>query len=225
MFNKDGIAWKDLNILRDGSYTLSVLGKGTFIVAIGEHTFNITLNRLGVYVTPPFRLKEGVNRLKITSLDNGSILMKVKLRSQGEIAKKHMNYSSEDVIITKVERIDPTLWRVNVIANKPFALNFLESYDPAWRAKIYRQGKLIKTVRLLPLYDTSSCVFFIDQTGKLSIEIEYTLQYPFKLGSLITMISFSVLFALLILQELRLIKKIIRNTSSLINKYLSISIG
>jgi len=91
--------------------------------------------------------------------------------------------------IKEYKKINPTLWKVKVKAEKPFMLSFAEAYDPLWEARVYKNGKKIKTVKSLPLYAVING-FWIDETGDLEIVIRYKPQDWFEVGLAISALTF-----------------------------------
>ncbi|AIJ06301.1 hypothetical protein JH146_1459 [Methanocaldococcus bathoardescens] len=86
-------------------------------------------------------------------------------------------------------KINPTLWKVQVNATKPFMLSFAESYDPLWEARIYKDGKLVEKVSPVPLYGVING-FYINETGNLKIVIRYKPQDWFEIGLATSGITF-----------------------------------
>ncbi|MGQ9507469.1 MAG: hypothetical protein ACUVTB_06410 [Candidatus Bathycorpusculaceae bacterium] len=93
-------------------------------------------------------------------------------------------------------RVNPTLWRIKANRTEPFILSFAESFDSQWKAKVYRNGKLLETVNSTPLYGVFNG-FWINQTGELDIVIEYEPQRWFFYGSIISLSTFLICTAYL----------------------------
>ena len=91
--------------------------------------------------------------------------------------------------VKNYSKINPTLWKVQVNASKPFMLSFAESHDPLWEARIYKDGKLIEKVRSVPLYGVING-FWINETGNLDVVIRYTPQDWFEIGLVISAATF-----------------------------------
>jgi hypothetical protein len=93
--------------------------------------------------------------------------------------------------VKKYSKINPTLWKVQVNATKPFMLSFAESYDPLWEARVYKDGKLVEKVKPIPLYGVING-FWINTTGdNLEIVIRYTPQDWFEIGLVISGLTFA----------------------------------
>ena len=76
-------------------------------------------------------------------------------------------------------------------------LSFAEAYDPLWEARIYKDGKLVEKVRLIPLYSVING-FWINETGELEIVIRYKPQDWFGIGLMISATTFIGCMAYLI---------------------------
>lgn len=103
--------------------------------------------------------------------------------------------SMSDVV--NYSKISPTEWKAIVNAKSPFVLTFSETYDPMWRAQIYRNGKLLDTVKPIPLYGIING-FLINETGNLTIIIKYTIQDWYEFGLKISFVSFIVVLGYVI---------------------------
>ncbi|MEM5829575.1 MAG: hypothetical protein QW040_02655 [Candidatus Aenigmatarchaeota archaeon] len=90
--------------------------------------------------------------------------------------------------VLSYQKIDPTLWKVQVNASKPFMLSFAESYDPLWVARIKENGKTVE-YHSIPLYGVING-FWINKTGEYEIEIRYKPQEWFEIGLVISGITF-----------------------------------
>jgi len=92
--------------------------------------------------------------------------------------------------VKNYSQINPTLWKVQINATKPFLLSFTESYDPLWEARVYKNGKLVEKVKSLPLYGIING-FWINTTGEnLQIVIRYAPQDWFETGLIISSLTF-----------------------------------
>jgi hypothetical protein len=98
---------------------------------------------------------------------------------------------NEILVSINYSKINPTLWKVQVNATKPFMLSFAESYDPLWEARVYKDGKLVEKVKPIPLYGVING-FWINTTGdNLEIVIRYKPQDWFEVGLVISGITFA----------------------------------
>ncbi|MEM4625389.1 MAG: hypothetical protein QXJ28_01305 [Candidatus Pacearchaeota archaeon] len=123
-----------------------------------------------------------LDNIFIYSVDNSTSEERLEdLFASEETPAEVLNYS----------KINPTLWKVQVNASKPFMLSFAESYDPLWEARVYKDGKLVEKVKSLPLYGVING-FWINTTGEnLEIVIRYTPQDWFEMGLVISGITFA----------------------------------
>jgi len=97
----------------------------------------------------------------------------------------------EPAEVVHYERVDPTLWKAEVVARKPFMLVFAEAYDPLWEARVYKDGKPVEKVRSVPVYGVING-FWINETGDLTIVIRYVPQDWFELGLKISATTFAL---------------------------------
>ena len=193
-FYPDHKAWQTIEIVKEGYYRLGLRLKGEFAVKIGNYSFNMNSPLLDTKYTPPFYLKKGKYYLQITPRSGRPLLDVVYLFS---VPKDKLNATLEDLFKVKelpaqlkeYKKINPTLWKVKVKAEKPFMLSFAEAYDPLWEARIYKNGKKVKTVKSIPLYGVING-FWIDETGDLEIVIRYKPQDWFEIGLAISALTF-----------------------------------
>jgi len=98
--------------------------------------------------------------------------------------------------IKSSQKINPTLWKVEVNAVKPFMLSFAETYDSLWEARVYKNGTLVEVVKPIPVYGIING-FWINETGNLTIIVEYKPQDWFELGFKISGTTFILCMAYL----------------------------
>jgi len=190
-FIKDGKAWQELEIVKEGTYRLALKGKGNFKVEILNYTFEIKSNNNSNFTyTPEFYLSKGKYNLTIFAKKN-SYLDVIWLYStkNNETIEQLFQVKEKPAKIISYKKINPTLWEVQVNATKPFMLSFAESYDPLWEARIYKDGKLVEKVSPVPLYGVING-FYINETGNLKIIIRYKPQDWFEIGLAISGITF-----------------------------------
>jgi len=189
-FVKDGKAWQNLEVIKEGNYRLALRGKGYFKVSIANKNFELKSNSLDFVYTPLFRIPKGKHRLEIFA-SKGSYLDVIWLYSTetNQTIDQLFEVREKPAEVLNYTKINPTLWKVKVNATKPFMLSFAEAYDPLWEARIYKDGKLVEKVRSIPLYSVING-FWIDKTGELEIVIRYTPQDWFEIGLIISAITF-----------------------------------
>jgi hypothetical protein len=89
-----------------------------------------------------------------------------------------LNKNTNPATIIEYTKINPTLFKVKVDAQKPFMLEFTESYDPLWEVHVDRINKIkvrSENVHPIPVYSAING-FWITDTGTLEITIEYQQQ-------------------------------------------------
>ena len=82
--------------------------------------------------------------------------------------------------VKSYQKLGSTKYVVEVDAAEPFMLSFAEAYNPSWVARV--NGEKIESI---PLYSVING-FWIDQTGELTVRIEYNPQRFFNYGSAIS---------------------------------------
>ncbi len=111
-----------------------------------------------------------------------------------KIDNERENYSRKDNMLLNYTKVDSNVWKIHVNSLNPFMLSFIESYDPQWKAMIYKKEgeyyREIKEINTIPL-NLLTNGFWIDEIGDLQIIIKYGPKKWFDLGLLI-----SVLFLL-----------------------------
>ena len=183
-----GKAWQNLTIVKNGTYRIALRGVGSFTVRLGNHTFHLESDTLRFVYTPPFRLSEGRYTLTIEP-ESKATLDVVWLYSSNKTLQQLFEVKEKPAKVVSYQKINPTLWKVKVRAKKPFMLSFAEAYDPLWEARVYKDGKLVKKVRSIPLYSVING-FWINETGNLTIVIRYLPQDWFELGLKISALTF-----------------------------------
>ena len=193
-FYPDSKAWQSIDIVKEGYYRIGLKLKGDFEVKIDNFSFDIHSFSLALKYTPPFYLKKGKHYLQIIPKSYKSLLDIVYLFS---VPDRNLNVTLKDIFeskdipakIEEYKKVNPTLWKVKINAQRPFMLSFAESYDPLWEARIYKNGQKIKTVKSIPLYSVING-FWIDESGDLEIVIRYKPQDWFEMGLAISALTF-----------------------------------
>ena len=193
ILGKNGKAWQDLEIVKNGTYRIALRGIGEFKVNIGDRSFILKSNKLNFTYSQPFYLTKGKYRLEIIPMNVKNLakpeLDVVWLYSSNKTIDQLFKVKEKPAKVVSYEKINPTLWKVKVNAKKPFMLSFAEAYDPLWEARIYKDGKLVEKVKSIPLYSVING-FWINETGNLTIIIRYTPQDWFELGLKISALTF-----------------------------------
>jgi len=97
-------------------------------------------------------------------------------------------YSATPAVIKDYREVSPTLWEVDVNSEKPFMLVLTEAYDSLWRAKVYKDGRVVETISSVPVNGALNG-FWINETGELRIVLEYSPQEWFKIGLVISIMT------------------------------------
>ena len=92
---------------------------------------------------------------------------------------------SQSQMISDYTKLNPAHWNVRMNTSKPFMVGFAEPYDPAWEARIYKNGEKLDVARSIPLYGVLNA-FQINETGNLEIEIKYARQDWFEIGLVVS---------------------------------------
>jgi len=103
------------------------------------------------------------------------------------------NLPNTEPSIKSIRKINPGRYSVEIETKYPFMLTFSESYHPLWKAIIDK--------REIPSIQTDSFIngFWMDRTGKYSVDIEFTGQQFVNLGYILTGITILGLVISLIL--------------------------
>jgi hypothetical protein len=190
-FEKNGRAWLDIEIVKNGTYRLALKGVGAFEVSIGDEKFIVeSLDLQNFSYSPLFSLEKGRYRMEIKPLD-GAMLDVIWLYStEANQTVEDLFEVGEKAEIISYEMVDSTLWKVKVNATKPFMLSFAEAYDPLWEVRVYKYGRLVEKVSPTSLYGVING-FWIDENGYLEIVIRYKPQDWFELGLALSTATFA----------------------------------
>jgi hypothetical protein len=201
----NGKAWQEIEIVKNGYYMFAFRLEGSFEIKIDNSTFLIDSDDLHFTYIGPIYLEEGKHQIEVSPK---VMITNVTIHGYTQnyldviwvysVNSSLSNKKLEDLFymteipakVKKYSKINPTLWKVEVNATKPFVLSFAESYDPLWEARVYKDGKLVENVKSIPLYGVING-FCINTTGdNLEIIIRYTPQDWFEIGLVISRITF-----------------------------------
>ncbi len=196
---KDGKAGTNLNIVRDGIYSLAVRYErkpfpDTLKVHLDEDNhYDMALEGgegLSWAFLTDIELTADIHSLTLECTRQTTIDLVILYSSDnGETLSDIFNAEPKAELVN-YEKLSATRYKVNVNAIQPFILSFAESYDPLWTARVNSQK-----IDPLPLY-ASINGFYIEETGDLELIIEYDPQKWFVWGSYITIIGFCICLAL-----------------------------
>jgi hypothetical protein len=199
-----GRVWRDVEIVKSGVYKVALRGLGIFKVKTGGNSFVLKSDSLnGFTYSPSFYLSPGRQRLEITPLGVAKLdVVWLYSTETDQTIDQLFSVDGKSAEIVSARKIDPTLWRVEVDAVKPFLLCFAEAYDPLWEARIYKGGRRIKTVGSIPLYSIVNG-FWIDEAGELEVEIRFKPQDWFEACLICSSTTFLLCVSLLIYDWVR----------------------
>jgi len=196
---KGGKAWVQLNIVRDGTYSLAVrYGRRKRLenlkVRIDEDTYYDMALEKGEGLTWAFldniELTRGTHSLTLECPRPTPIDLVVLYSSDNGETLADVFAAEPKAELIGYKKLSATKYIVHINATEPFVLSFAESYDPLWAA--YLDGQRIDP---LPLYGVING-FPIEKTGNLGLIIEYEPQKWFVWGSVISVFGLSICFAL-----------------------------
>jgi len=145
-----------------------------------------------------FLVDDEYKNMSLLSICQVDVLDKEGLRLKGEI---YNNITMKDVVNTieglgmckpiQYTRLSPTFLKVEISTSKPVVLLFAESYNPFWKAEVYKNDEFVHAIGSIPAYSVING-FWINETGNLTIVIRYDPQSLFELGSKISMMTFVI---------------------------------
>jgi len=191
----EGYAWQEFKIVKSGYYMIAMKLNGSARIVLNNNGFTVSSRDLGFHYLGPIYLEKGKYIIRVEALKKPLYLdvvwiYSVKSPSSRTTIEDLFKVKERPVKVARYERIDPTLWRAKVVAKKPFMLVFAEAYDPLWEARVYKDGKLIESVKSIPVYGIING-FWINETGNLTIVIRYIPQDWFELGLRISGATFT----------------------------------
>jgi len=186
-------ATASIDVARDSLYRIAiraVAGPGCkpLVLDIDGNRNEISLvdgegNLKWVYSGSMF-LTEGSHTLRILPEGETEIDSIIVYSASGDETLEDVFNSEQGAAVISWEEVNPTKYVVHVEARGPFMLAFAEAYDPLWVAKV--NGMEYKS---MPLYSVING-FWIDNTGKMDITIEYKPQRWFYYGAAISIATF-----------------------------------
>jgi len=186
MLNLNASTWQRFEIIKDGYYMIAIRLKGNATIELDNMVFSVTTNSLGYVYMGPIQLSKGNHTIVIKSLDSKPVYLDVvwiySVETLHPLTIEDLFANGErPANIVSFERLNPTLWRANIVSKKPFMLIFTESYDPLWEAYIYRDGRLVERIKPVPIYGVVNG-FWINEAGNLTVVIRYIPQGWFEFG-------------------------------------------
>ena len=181
----------------------SSLGYGNLSVKIDNQTFNVNIHQnqspetdfsyIGpIYLaTGTHTISESMNNVTVSQM--GGILVYSLSKGESFLSADDL-FSSNRPHNASVsyQRINPTLYNVNVNSSYAFYLVFSEAYDKGWIASI--DGQQIPAEEHFTANGYANC-WYINKTGSYTIKLEFVPQKLFYEGAVVsvaTIIAFSV---------------------------------
>lgn len=190
---------------KEGKYKISLRAscpqKARLVAAINE-TQKVTLvessdSAYKWYAIGDVFLNKGVNRLLLSSDASELNLDLILMESSGKVPLRPLSGGPRNF---KYIKINPTKYKIHVDTSSPFFLFFSERFSPKWQAHIGAD-----TIASMPGYGFGN-LYYINKTGDFSMVLEYADQKYFRLGQLITFLSWITLLAFLIVFYIRIRK-------------------
>jgi len=142
-------------------------------------------------------LNKGVNSLSFSSDVSELNLDLILIESSDKVPLRPLSGGPRNF---KYIKISPTKYEIYVDTSFPFFLFFSERFSPKWQVHIGAD-----TITSMPGYGFGN-LYYINKTGDFSMILEYADQKYFKLGQLITLLSWITLLAFLITFYVRIRK-------------------
>ena len=141
------------------------------------------------YFDSPIALDEGENEIVLEPMGPLWLDM-VSVQSAGigdgeDALRKLLFYDPQEVGISH-QKVEPTLYQVELAAEKPVVLGFTEGYHPLWKA--YVNGQELDPVMANGFFDG----YFIDEPGQHSIRLEFKAQRYASWGARLSLVAWAV---------------------------------
>jgi hypothetical protein len=180
----------DLELVVDGAYRVAVRAgsdeAASLWVRLGDITVRLQPShqkgKLDWLVSEPVYLPSTLMQLEIGA-EHPAVVDVVALCSQVEDCPEGFFQAGSPPAEIRYEAVDPTRFRVQVNARRPFMLAFAETYDPLWAATAAQT-----VTHSLPLYGVING-FYLDQPGSYSLVVEYQIQQGARVGRLLTALA------------------------------------
>jgi hypothetical protein len=211
---RNGRMWQEFGVAKEGYYRFGIRAKGMLNVTVDNTTFQLVSKNLSFSYSKPIYLEKKSHKIEFKSGTDVPAYLDVIWAYS--VNSNEMNKTVEDLFragyttasISSFEKVSPTLWKIKVNSSQPFMLSFAESYDPLWKARVYKNGKEVETVHSIPLYSVLNG-YSIEETGNLDIELVYEPQELFNIGIIIS--GATILFSLIyLLCEWRRSRNVVR---------------
>ncbi len=206
-------------IPKDGNYKIAVRTieskeHGNLLLQIDEGNItklecNSSKTSFVWYELDPVPMNSGEHRLTIINDGSGKvdldeiIIYSLKETEENPSLKEVFSPQSSQPKELNYTQITPTEYEIKITTDEPFWLIFSESFNPLWRA--YINNEEIEKVVAYSFMNG----FYVDKTGNLVIQIHFTGQTYFSIGSLISISTvFSGIIYLKWIKKIKIIKKL-----------------
>lgn len=183
--------WQNVEIAKKDKYAIAIRGKGKYQINIADKTFVLESDSNNFTYSPIMDLDIGNYRFNIIPLDkNISSVNNVWIySSKNNQTVDQLNIRKKRTELLDYVNIGTNMWKARVNATGSFMLSIAESYDPSWKATVYKDGKKIDTINSIPIYSIING-FWIPETGDIEIIISYEPQKWFYAGLLVSIFTF-----------------------------------
>ena len=133
------------------------------------------------------------------------------------------NENTPSASLLKETIIDPMKHKLEINSTKPFIIRFLELYHPLWKAKvngkeydpipIYFENSQVRSQNIISTNYPAINGFIINETGKMTVTLEYEPLGWFYLGASISSFALLLLLAYLIWQRKHIALELLKNVA------------
>jgi hypothetical protein len=208
-------------IPKDGNYKIAVRTieskeHGNLLLQVDEGNItklecNSSKTSFVWYELDPVPMNSGEHRLTIINDGSGKvdldeiIIYSLKETEENTSLKEVFSPQSSQSKELNFTQITPTEYEIKITTDEPFWLIFSESFNPLWRA--YINNEEIEKVVAYSFMNG----FYVDKTGDLVIQIYFTGQTYFSIGSLISVSTvFSGIIYLIWIKKAKILKKLMK---------------
>jgi hypothetical protein len=199
VFSDNGSAWTTLSIASEGDYKMSLYSSGSFILSVDGNPLQLVNDLEGVSVDTTIHLVPGSYNVSVNGTA-GSALTSLWVYKVTDGTSLDQFREVHGYVNITVDRINSAHFRVLVSTDSPFMFCLPQSYDSDWRATIYKDGAVVKTISPVALY---GCLngFWVDETGgNITLEIKHTQQRLFDTGLAISSLALLTVGAIVLLE-------------------------
>lgn len=192
---------RDIGIIKDDNYHFVVRGMGQFLVEIGGYDKTLTLDKNQESSNFSVHLHKGNYRLSFSPVADRnatSTLDSVWLYSNNKNSDIKDSRSNSSF---HYDKINSDTYLVHVNATAPFLITLSDSFNPEFKAEVYKNGELVGSAKSMPILYSLANGFWIDTVGdniELTITTKTRIQDAFEIGAIFSFLSYFILIVLLI---------------------------